>query len=61
VLLLSALLLALARGADPCVIAWDADSGEFRRVEGPAGFTTWEDADEAAMFLVPRNGLRSGP
>jgi hypothetical protein len=23
-----------------CIIAWDADTGEFRRVESPEGFTT---------------------
>jgi hypothetical protein len=32
----------------PCVVAWDAETGEFRRVEGPEGFTTREEADEAS-------------
>jgi hypothetical protein len=32
----------------PCVIAWDPENGEFRRVEGPESFTTWEEADEAS-------------
>jgi len=36
----------------PCVIRWDAETGEFRRVEGPEGFATWEEADEASRFLL---------
>jgi hypothetical protein len=30
------------------VIAWDPETGEFQRVEGPNGFTAWEEADERA-------------
>jgi len=36
------------------VIAWDAETGEYRRVEGLDGFTTWAEADEASRFLVGR-------
>jgi len=36
----------------PCIIAWDAETDEFRRVEGPEGFTTWEEADKASRFLL---------
>src|SRR5262245_14999867 len=44
---------SLSRAAwTPCVIAWDPATGEFRRVEGPEGFTTWEEADEASGFRL---------
>jgi hypothetical protein len=52
VLLLNA-YFSLTRAAwIPCTIAWDAESGEFRQVEGPEGFTTREEADEASRFLL---------
>jgi hypothetical protein len=35
----------------PSVIAWDSETGRFTRVEGPDGFTTWEEAEEASRFL----------
>jgi hypothetical protein len=45
-------LLLFSRAAWlPCVITWDPETSEFRRVEGPEGFTTWEEADEASGFL----------
>jgi hypothetical protein len=31
--------------------AWDPETGEFTRVEGPKGFETWKEADEAARLL----------
>jgi hypothetical protein len=33
---------SLSRAWIPCVFAWDPETGEFRRVEGPEGFTTSE-------------------
>jgi hypothetical protein len=52
VLLLNA-YFSLSRAAwIPCVIAWDAETGEFRRDKGPEGLTTWKEADEASRFLV---------
>jgi len=39
------------RGWIPCAIAWDPATGIFTRVEGPDGFTTWEEASEASRFL----------
>jgi hypothetical protein len=36
----------------PCALTGDPDTGEFRGVEGPDGFTTWDEADEASRFLV---------
>jgi hypothetical protein len=51
---LLAAYFSLARAAwIPCVIAWDAENGEFQRVEGPEWFTTWGEADEAGRSLVP--------
>ena len=35
----------------PQLVAWDPESGEFTRVEGPRGFATWEEAEEAGRFL----------
>src|SRR5262249_15871421 len=52
VLLLNAYSLLPRASWTPCVIAWDAETGEFRRVEGPEGLTTWEEADEASRFLA---------
>jgi hypothetical protein len=44
---------SLARGAwIPCVIWWDPETEYFHRVEGPDGFTTWGEADEASRFLL---------
>jgi hypothetical protein len=40
----------------PCVIAWDPETGEFRRAERAEGFTTWEEADGASRFLVHHLG-----
>ena len=49
----------LARGAFiPCAIAWDPVSGLFERHEGPDGFTTWEEADEAKSVPRPGNVVR---
>jgi hypothetical protein len=36
----------------PCVVRWDAESGEFTRAEGPDGFATWREAEEASRFLA---------
>ena len=35
----------------PRVVTWDPATGEFTRVEGPKGFATWEEAEEAGRFL----------
>jgi len=40
------------RGWVPCVVSWDPTTGRFTRVEGPDGFTTWEEAEEASGFLT---------
>jgi len=32
--------------------ASDPENGDFRSVEGPEGFATWEEADEAVWFLL---------
>jgi hypothetical protein len=45
---------------DPYVIAWDAETGEFKRVGGLEGFTPWEEADEASRFLL-RSPTTSAP
>jgi hypothetical protein len=29
-----------------------AETGVFHRVEGPRGFATWGEADEASRFLL---------
>ena len=39
------------RGWVPCVVRWDPETGRFTRVEGPDGFSTWEEAEEASRFL----------
>jgi hypothetical protein len=44
----------------PCVVTWDPETGEFSRVEGPKGFETWEEAEEAGRFLKAKETL-SGP
>ena len=31
----------------PQLVTWDPVTGEFTRVEGPKGFATWEEAEEA--------------
>ena len=36
----------------PQLVAWDPETGEFTRVEGPKGFVTWEEAEKAGRFLV---------
>ena len=35
----------------PRLVTWDLETGEFDHVEGPKGFATWEEADEASRFL----------
>ena len=35
----------------PRLVTWDPATGEFTRVEGPKGFATWEEAEEAGRFL----------
>jgi hypothetical protein len=39
------------RGWLPCAIAWDPETGRFTRVEGPDGFTTREEAEEASRLV----------
>jgi hypothetical protein len=34
----------------PQLIAWDPETGEFTSGEGPKGFETWEEAEEAGRF-----------
>ena len=36
----------------PQLVTWDSETGEFTRVEGPKGFPTWEEAEEAGRFLA---------
>ena len=36
------------------LVTWDPETGEFTCVDGPEGFATWEEADEAGRFLRPR-------
>jgi hypothetical protein len=43
----------LARGAwMPYALTWDAESGEFRGVEGPHGFASSREAVQASRFLT---------
>ena len=35
----------------PRLVTWDPETGEFTRVEGPKGFATWEEAEQAGRFL----------
>jgi hypothetical protein len=35
----------------PRLVVWDPQTGEFTCVEGPKGFATWEEADQAGKFL----------
>ena len=36
----------------PYAVTWDATTGEFRSVEGPHEFATYQEAVEASRFLV---------
>ncbi|MBI3827305.1 MAG: hypothetical protein HY294_15030 [Candidatus Rokubacteria bacterium] len=36
----------------PCVVGWDPETGVLERVEGPVGFPTWREAQEASRFLA---------
>ncbi len=38
----------------PRLVTWDPETGEFTCVEGPKGFATWAEAEEAGRFL--KNG-----
>ena len=38
------------------LIAWDPETGEFDQVEGPKGFATWAEAEEAGRFLKQLEG-----
>ncbi len=38
----------------PTVLTWDRETGFFARVEGPRGFETWREAEEAAGFSTRR-------
>ena len=42
-----------------CAVGWDPETGEFSRLEGRDGFTTWAEAEDASQFLVRR--LRCDP
>jgi hypothetical protein len=35
----------------PRLVTWDLETGEFACVDGPKGFATWEEAEEARRFL----------
>jgi hypothetical protein len=35
------------------LVTWDPQTSEFTCVEGPKGFETWEEAEEARRFLAP--------
>jgi hypothetical protein len=49
----AATFFCLTRDAwTPYALTWDAESGEFRGVEGPRGFATYREAVEASRFLV---------
>src|SRR5580765_4008384 len=49
---------SLARGEwVPYVLTWDAETGEFRGVEGPRGFATYREALEASRFLTLTTAL----
>jgi hypothetical protein len=37
----------------PQLITWGPETGEFTSVEGPKGFATWEETEEAGRFLAP--------
>jgi hypothetical protein len=37
----------------PRLVTWDPATGEFTSVDGPKGFATWEEAEEAGRFLCP--------
>jgi hypothetical protein len=39
------------------LITWDPETGEFGSVDGPKGFETWEEAEEAGTFLRQLEGL----
>ena len=51
------------RGWVPCVVSWDPETGRFTRVEGPDGFTTWEEAEvpreRPSTFLTREGDLAS--
>ena len=34
----------------PRLVTWDPETGEFTCVEGPTGFATWQEAEEAGGF-----------
>jgi hypothetical protein len=36
----------------PRLVLWDPETGEFTLVEGPKGFATWQEADEARRFFA---------
>jgi hypothetical protein len=46
----------------PRLVSWDPETGEFTCVDGPKGFETWEEAEEAGRFLNRRQleGLGKG-
>jgi hypothetical protein len=35
----------------PQLVTWDPETREFTSVEGPTGFATWKEAEEAVRFL----------
>ena len=35
----------------PRLVTWDPET-EFTHVEGPEGFATWQEAEEAGRFLA---------
>jgi hypothetical protein len=43
----------------PASVTWDPESGAFVRVEGPAGFTTWREAEAEAVGRFLRHGAHS--
>jgi hypothetical protein len=44
---------SLARAAwIPCVVTWDEETGESRWIEGPDGFTTRAEAEEAPLAVL---------
>ncbi len=44
------LLRHALRALIPTVVTWDGETGIFERVEGPRGFETWREAEEAGRF-----------
>ena len=38
----------------PRLVTWDPETGEFTCVDGPTGFETWQEAEEAGRFLNRR-------